>query len=344
MKLSRTITAIAAVLIAAPLALAGCSSTGNAANSSQSGSASDTAASSDAGTGGATKSGQKSATFALVSHGSPGDSFWDVVKSGAEQAASDLGVKVDYQSSPDPVQQSQLINNAVAQKVDGLIVSMANPDGVKAAVEAAVKAGIPVITINSGLEQSKEFGAETHVGQSELIAGQGAGEQMAKAGLKNVICVIHEAGNTGLEDRCKGVADKLGGKVENIQVDVSNLADAQNTIKSKLLADPSIDGVITLNNGVAVAASKAIDEAGSKAKLATFDVSADVTKLIEDGKILFAVDQQPYLQGYLPVTFLTLQVRNGDVVGGGQPVYSGPGYVTKDNAAQVAEFAKNGTR
>ncbi|MEO7126039.1 MAG: sugar ABC transporter substrate-binding protein [Nakamurella sp.] len=339
MKISRVVTAITAVLIAGPLVLAGCSSSGSAAAAS---SGSSTAANSSAAAGSAPT--QKTATFALVSHGSPGDSFWDVVKSGAEQAAKDLGVKVDYQSNPDPVQQSALINNAVAQKVDGLIVSMANPDGVKAAVEAAVAAGIPVITINSGLEQSKEFGAETHVGQSELIAGEGAGEQMAKAGLKNVICVIHEAGNTGLEDRCKGVAEKLGGKVTNIQVDVANLADAQNTIKASLLADPTIDGVLTLNNGVAVAASKAIDEAKSSAKLATFDVSADVTKLIEEGKILFAVDQQPYLQGYLPVVFLTLKVRNGDVVGGGQPVYSGPGYVTKENAAEVAQFAKNGTR
>lgn len=317
-----------AVLVVVPLALAGC--TGNANKTDNSATP-------------AANSGDK-ITIDIVSHGSPGDSFWDVVKSGAEKAGSDLGVTVTYQSDPDPVKQSQLIDAAVATHPDGLVVSMANPDGVKAAVEKAVAAGIPVITINSGLEQSKEFGAVTHVGQSEYIAGQGAGEQLAKAGVKNVICVIHEAGNTGLEQRCKGAADKLGGKLENVQVDVANLADAKNTIKSKLLADPSIDGVLTLNNGVAVSASQAITDAGSKAKLATFDVSADVTKLIEDGKILFAVDQQPYLQGYLPVTFLTLQKRNGDVVGGGQPVYSGPGYVTKDNAAQVAKFAKNGTR
>ncbi|HEY8912030.1 sugar ABC transporter substrate-binding protein [Lacisediminihabitans sp.] len=280
----------------------------------------------------------------MVTHGGPGDTFWDVVKSGAKQAGKDLGVTVTYQGDGDPVKQSQLIDAAIATHPDGLIVSMANPDGVKAAIAKAVAAGIPVITINSGLEQSKAFGAETHVGQSELIAGQGAGEKLAKSGVKKVICIIHEAGNSGLEDRCKGAADKLGGTVSNVQVDVANLADAQNTIKSKLLADPSIDGVLTLNPGVAVAASQAITEASSKAKLATFDVSADVTKLIEQGKILFAVDQQPYSQGYLPVVFLTLQKRNGDVVGGGQPVYSGPGFVTKDNAAQVAKFAKNGTR
>jgi simple sugar transport system substrate-binding protein len=316
-----------AALVVVPLALAGCTATNNKSENTA-----------------APVAGGDKVAIAVISHGSAGDTFWDVVKSGAEQAGKDLGAQVTYQSDGDPVKQSQLIDSAVATHPDGIVVSMANPDGVKGAVERAVAAGIPVVTINSGLEQSKSFGAETHVGQSELIAGEGAGEQLAKAGVKNVICVIHEAGNTGLEDRCKGAADKLGGTVSNVQVDVANLADAQNTIKSKLLADPSIDGVLTLNNGVAVAASQAIGEANSKAKLATFDVSADVTKLIQDGKILFAVDQQPYTQGYLPVVFLTLQKRNGDVVGGGQPVYSGPGFVTKDNAAQVEKFAKNGTR
>ena len=313
-------------LVVLPLALTGCTATSN------------TAATTDA-----AASGEK-VTIAVVTHGSPGDTFWDVVKSGAEQAGTDLGATVTYQGDGDPVKQSQLIDAAIATKPDGLIVSMANPDGVKSAVERAVSAGIPVITINSGLEQSKEFGAQTHIGQSEFIAGQGAGEQLAAANVSNVICVIHEAGNTGLEERCNGAADTLGGTVSNVQVDVANVADAQNTIKSKLLADPSIDGVLTLNPGIAVAASQAIEEATSTAVLATFDVSSDVTQLILDDKILFAVDQQPYSQGYLPVTFLTLQARNGDVVGGGLPVYSGPGFVTKDNAAQVAKFAKNGTR
>jgi len=283
-------------------------------------------------------------TFAVVTHGTPGDAFWDVVKSGADQAASDLDVSVTYQGDGDPVAQSQLIDSAVASGVDGLIVSMANPDGVQEAVENAVAEGIPVITINSGLDQSQEFGAQTHVGQSEFIAGQGAGGQLADAGVTNVICVIHEAGNSGLEERCAGAEDTLGGTVTNIQVDIANLADAKNTIQSTLLADPSIDGVLTLNPGIAVSASQALAEAASEAALATFDVSEDVTQLIQDGAILFAVDQQPYSQGYLPVTFLALQMRNGDTVGGGQPVYSGPGFVTVENAAQVAEFAQNGTR
>jgi ABC-type sugar transport system substrate-binding protein len=323
MKLS---TRLFAAMVIIPFALTGCTANGGQADSTT-----QTAS-------------RAKATIAVVTHGTAGDAFWDVVKSGAEQAGKDLGATITYQSDGDPVKQSQLIDAAVASKPDGLIVSMANPDGVKGAVEKAVAAGIPVITINSGLARSKEFGAQTHIGQSEFIAGQAAGVKLAAAGVKNAICVIHEPGNSGLEDRCKGAADTLGGAVSNVQVDVANLADAQNTIKSKLIADPTVDGVLTLNPSIAVAASQAVTEAKSKATLATFDVSADITKLIEDGKILFAVDQQPYSQGYLPVVFLVLEKRNGDVVGGGQPVYSGPAFVTKENAARVAKFAKNGTR
>ena len=315
-----------AALAVIPLALTGCTATvGNSSETPAAGSAGDM-------------------TIAVISHGTPGDTYWDVVKSGAIQAGKDLGIKITYQGDGDPVKQSQLIDSAVASHVDGLVISMANPDGLKDSVEKAVAAGIPVITIDSGLEKSKEFGAITHIGQSEYIAGEGAGEKMKEAGLTNVICVIHEAGNTGLEDRCRGAKDTFGGTVKNIQVDVSNVADAGNIITSTLLADPSIDGVLTLGPPVAIAASQAIDEAKSSAELATFDLSEDVTKLISDGKMLFAVDAQPYLMGYLPVVFIMLHKTNGNEVGGGQPVYSGPGFVTKDNVAQIEEFAKNGTR
>jgi simple sugar transport system substrate-binding protein len=323
-----------AVIVAAAVAVAGCS---NAAPTQ------------DTGGSGANEDGQAGApksdiTVAVVTHGQAGDSFWDIVKSGADQAGKDEKVTVTYNGDGEPARQSQLIDNAVAQKVDGLVVSMANPDGVRASVEKAVDAGIPVVTINSGLEQSKAFGAVTHVGQSEGIAGEAAGEKLKEAGVRNLICVIHEAGNVGLEERCAGAEKTLGGTVAPLQVDVGNAADAQNTIKSKLLADKSIDGVLTLNPVVAKAAIQAKQEAGSDAQLATFDVSADICGAVAAGDMLFAVDQQPYLQGYLPVVFTALKVRNGNDVGGGLPVYSGPGFVTKDNADQVKRFADRGTR
>lgn len=323
----------AALLAAASVLLAACSSQGGAAAGTQ-----NTSSGASSGCSNPTR------TIAVVSHGKQGDSFWDIVKKGAEDGGAAECVKVSYQGSGNPNEQSQAIDSAVAQGVAGIVVSMANPDGLKTSVKAAVAKGIPVITINSGADRSAEFGAIGHLGQSENSAGAGAGGKLEQAGVTNLLCVIHEAGNIGLEDRCAGAAKALGTKTTNLQVDVANIAEAQSTITSKLQADPSINGILTLNNGVGSAAVGAVAAAGSSAKVATFDVDSNVIKAVQDGKILFAVDQQPYEQGYLAVVFLELFINNGNTVGGGVPVLTGPGYVTKDNAAKVAEYAARGTR
>jgi simple sugar transport system substrate-binding protein len=283
-------------------------------------------------------------TYAVITHGAPGDAFWDRVKSGAEQAGKDYGVKVEYSSDADPAKQSQLIDGAVADKVDGIVVSMANPDGLEASVKKAVAAGVPVITINSGVDQFKAFGAITHIGQTETIAGEAVGERLKSLGQKNVICVIQEAGNIGLEQRCAAVAAKEGGTVKNLQVDGTDDNAVQSTITSKLQADKSIDTVLTLGGQYAIDAVAAVKDSGSKAKVATFDLSEDVIKDIQAGTILFAVDQQPYVQGFLGVTGLYLKSINGNDIGGGQPINSGPAFITKDNAAAVLKYAANGTR
>jgi simple sugar transport system substrate-binding protein len=319
----KKLKAIGAVILAGSL-LAACSGTGKE----------DTGASTET----------KDLTYAVITHSGPGDAFWDRVKSGAERAGEDYGVKVDYNADPDPAKQSQLIDNAVAQKVDGIVVSMANPDGLESSIKKAVAAGIPVVTINSGVDRFKEFGAITHIGQSETIAGEAVGEKLKEAGLKNGICVIQEAGNVGLEERCKAAAETFGGTMTNIQVDGTNDAEVKATIKSKLQSDDSIDAVLTLGGQYAIDAVGAVDESGSKAKVATFDLSEDVVKDVESGKILFAVDQQPYVQGFLGITTLYLKSINGNDVGGGQPINSGPAFVTKENAADVAKFAAQGTR
>lgn len=281
-------------------------------------------------------------TFAMITHSKQGDAFWDIVKSGGTDAAGVMGVEMTYQADPDPAQQSILINNAVAQKVDGLIISMANPDGLREAVKGAVDAGIPVITINSGIESSKEFGALTHVGQSEELAGEAAGEQFAQAGKKKMICVIHEAGNIGQEQRCAGAAKKFGGQAENVQVDISDLAAAQSTITAKLQADPAIDAVFTLNGSITASARGAIKDTSSAAMLGGIDLDAGVVEGIQQGEVAFAIDQQPYAQGWLPVVFLTQKVRDAMDVGGGQPVYSGPLVVTKDNVDSIADATARG--
>lgn len=283
--------------------------------------------------------------YAVITHGASGDAFWDVVKKGAEQAGKDTGAAIDYKASGQPAEQADFINAAVTNKVNGIVVSMANPDALAEPIKSAVAAGIPVITINSGQDKSKEFGALAHVGQDEGVAGQGAGGQLAQAGVKNVLCIKHEAANIGLDQRCNGAKEGLpGGQVTTLQVDGKNLSEAQNTIASKLQADKSIDGVLALNPGVGAAAVDAVGKAGSSAKVATFDLNADVIDAIEAGKILFAVDQQQYLQGYLPVVMLNLYITNANTVGGGLPVLTGPGFVTKDNAAKVKDLATKGTR
>lgn len=332
--MTRSLRSTGAALLAAGVLLlaAGCSSEGGKKAEDAAGGAA--AASCD----------NPSQTVAVVSHGKQGDSFWDVVKRGAEDAGKQLCVKITYQGSGDPNEQSQAIDNAVAQRVNGLVVSMANPDALKGSIQKAIAAGVPVITINSGQSRSKDFGALTHVGQTERTAGEGAGEQLAKAGVKNLLCVIHEAGNVGLEERCQGAAASLGGASQNLQVDVSDLNAAASTIQSKLQADSSIDGVLTLNDGVGKSAITAVKGANSSAKIATFDVNADVIAAVKDGSLLFAVDQQPYTQGYLPVVFLKLYADNANVIGGGQPVLTGPSFVTKDNADDVEKYASRGTR
>jgi simple sugar transport system substrate-binding protein len=287
----------------------------------------------------------KDLTIALVTH-DDGGGFWAVAKKGAEDAGKDMGVTVKWSgSNNDPEKQAQLIEAAVSEGVDGLAVSVPNADAIRDAVKTATDAGIPLITLNSGAEESASMGAITHVGQTESIAGEGAGAKLKEAGATKVICIIHEQGNIGLNDRCDGAAKGFGGDIENVQVaGTGDISTTLTEIQSKLESDTSIDGVLALNPDIAVAARDAVAGAGSEAKVATFDLSADVIQAIQDDEILFAVDQQQYLQGYLPVVFLTLNKTNLNTVGGGLPVLTGPGFVTKENAAEIAELAKNGTR
>jgi simple sugar transport system substrate-binding protein len=283
--------------------------------------------------------------IAVITHGA-GDTFWAVAHKGASAAGKDLGIAVAYRESRnDANKQAQLVNAAVAQKVNGIATSVPNPDAMKDAFGRAKRAGIAVITLNSGLDVFKKFGAITHVGQTETIAGQGAGAKLKSSGLKRLLVVIHEQGNVGLEQRYAGAKAGFGGKVERLQVKgVTDLATTTNQIRTKLKVDKAVDAILTLNPDVAAAALTAAKGANSKAKIATFDLSSAVIKAIQAGQMLFAIDQQQYLQGYLPVVFLYLYNTNLNTVGGGQPVLTGPGFVDKSNAAKVAALAKKGTR
>lgn len=282
--------------------------------------------------------------FAVISHGTEGDAFWSVVKNGAEDAGEDLDVNVEYVSNGDPGAQAKLIDNAVARGKTGIVVSMANPDALKASVQNAVRKGIPVVTVNSGAGRSAEFGAIGHVGQDEKIAGHAAGARLKESGKKKVLCVIHEAGNSGLNERCEGAREGFGGAVENLQVDISNPTDVEARLKGALQTDRDVDAVLTLNSQVADHAVTAATGAHSEAEVATFDLNTGVVDSIIAGRIVFAVDQQQYQQGYLPIEMLKLYRQNGNTLGGGQPVLTGPGFVDKTNADQVRQYTVRGTR
>jgi simple sugar transport system substrate-binding protein len=322
------------LLIAVALALiaAGCGSS----NSSSTGSSGSNSVALTQGSG---------MTFAMVTHSDEG-SFWSVVKKGAQQAAKDEGVKLIWSpSNNDPQKEAQLIDAAVSQKVDGLAVSVPNASAIKDSLAKAKAAGIPIVTLNSGEQDFKSLGAITHVGQDEVVAGRAAGQRLKSEGAKKVLCVIHEQNNIGLQQRCQGVKEGFGGPVTNLQVKgTADIATSQTELRSKLQADKSFDAVITLNPDIGDAAKTAIKGASSNAKLATFDLSPSIIKDIQSGSVEFAVDQQQYLQGYLPIVFLKLFKTNANTVGGGLPVLTGPGFVDKSNVGTVAKLADAGTR
>ncbi|MFJ1739498.1 sugar ABC transporter substrate-binding protein [Streptomyces microflavus] len=283
-------------------------------------------------------------TFAMVTHSGDGDTFWDIVQKGAEQAAVKDNINFLYSHNDEANQQAQLVQTAIDKKVDGLIVSLAKPDAMKAVVAKAVKAGIPVITVNSGSAESKEFGALTHIGQDESIAGEAVGDELNSRGRKKALCVLHEQGNVGHEQRCAGAKETFDGTLQNLYVDGTNMPDVTASIEAKLQSDKSIDAVVTLGAPFADAAVQAKQTAGSKAEIDTFDLNAKVATGLQTDKLGFAVDQQPYLQGYEAVDLLWLYRYNRNVLGGGLPVLTGPQIITKGDADALADYTKRGTR
>jgi simple sugar transport system substrate-binding protein len=286
--------------------------------------------------------------IAVVTHGQASDPFWSVVKNGIDRAAKDMGAAVTYNAPQtfDMVAMSRLIDAEVAKKPDGLIVSIPDASALSKSIKAAVAAGIPVMSINSGSDAFKELGVMLHVGQTEYEAGYGGGEQMAKANVKSALCVNHEVGNSALDLRCKGFGDalaKAGGASKVLAVTASDPTDSQQKITAALAGE--VDGILTIGPLGSKAAIGALKQAGKvgKVKLGTFDLTPEVLKAIKDGEMEFAIDQQQYLQGYLPVVLLT-QYKLYGVLPGGGIVPTGPGFVTKDKADQVIELTKKGIR
>ena len=323
-------TLAAAVLMAATM-LAGCSSTGGAPR-----------AENTEGTAGGVDTPRY--VVAMVTHGAPGDTYWDLVRKGAEDAAKKDNIELRYSSDPQAPNQANLVRSAVDAGVDGIAVTLPNAEAIGPAARNAVDHGIPVVGLNAGMNKYQDYGMTGFFGQDETVAGNAAGERLKEEGKKKVLCIIHEQGNSSQEARCDGVRNGLGGDVELLYVNGQDLTAVQSTITSKLSQDKSFDTVFALQAPVAMRATESVKQSGSEAQVATFDTNAELVDAIADGRVAFAVDQQPYLQGYLAVDSLWVAKRNGGTLGGGRPVYTGPSFVDKSNVDKVAEAAKAGMR
>jgi simple sugar transport system substrate-binding protein len=284
---------------------------------------------------------------AVVTHGDTG-SFWSVFKRGVDQAKKDLksrGVSVtQVYANNDVPKQVAGINAAIANGAKVIAKSVPDASALRGPLQKASSKGIEIITVNSGLGAFDSLPTyEVHVGQTEDIAGQGAGKQFKKAGAKKVLIVIHEASNSGLQQRAAGVKSVLGGsnvKVLTIPGAKSDIPGTKAKVKAAFNADKKLDAFLGLDPDVTIPCISSVPKG---TKIGTFDVGGAI-KEIQAGRMLFAIDQQQYLQGYLPVVFAVLYVTNLNTVGNGQPVLTGPGIINKKNAAKIAALAKKGTR
>ena len=282
--------------------------------------------------------------IAVVTHGQASSPFWAIVRNGVQAAARQLDVLVDYHA-PDVYsvrRMDALIDQAVASRPDGLVVSIPEP-AVAPAIRRAVQAGIPVVSINSGSQLFKKLGVLAHVGQIEDRAGLQAGKRLVAAGVKHALCVNQQVGNTGLDARCAGLAramQEAGGDSRVLGV-VDDAPDTPRKIAAAV-AKRGVTGVLCTNAVSGLAAVQGL--AGTGVKIGTFDLGPDVLKAVQDGKFAFAVDQQPYLQGYLPIEMLAQRARYGLFPAEGDVIATGPDFVTRADAGKAIELSRRSIR
>jgi simple sugar transport system substrate-binding protein len=285
-------------------------------------------------------------TVAMVTHAPPGDAFWDKIRAGAEDASGALNIELSYvglQQGQGGPEQATLVQNAIDQGVDGLAVTLATPDAVGPAAQAAAEAGIPTVAFNAGLDQYKDYGVLMYFGSDETVAGEAVGQRLTDAGAGKAICVIQEQGQVQLEARCAGVKSSFP-NTENLQVQGTDAAAVRQTIGAKLQQDTEITHIVTLGAQFAQIALDAKADAGSEAEVATFDLDAETAQGIADGDVLFSVDQQPYVQGFMAVQSLWMNLTNGNDLGGGEAVLTGPSFVDSENIEVILPYAQQGTR
>ncbi len=275
--------------------------------------------------------------YVMVTHGEGKDPFWPVVQKGGEDAARAIGADFEYIYNPsaDMADMASSIQAAAATQPDGMVISLPDPDALGPAIKAAVAAGVPVITMNSGLENSAALGALMHVGQPEYLAGQSAGARAKAEGATKALCMIQEAYNTALVDRCEGYGESVPMEFTDT---TSDPATIQTRATAALQANPDVDAVLSVGPHVCDGVAKAMDDLGLSHHHACFDLSPEVMDLINAGKVSFTIDQQQRLQGYMPIIVLHLYNNSAGLLPGAN-IPSGPGFVDKSNATSVAALA-----
>lgn len=285
--------------------------------------------------------------IAVVSHGSASDPFWSVVKNGVDQAAQDMGVTVDYRapSSFDVAELQQIINTVISADYDGIAASIVDPSALSDPIQEATNQGVPVIVLNTGREVWQEVGAITYVGQTPYGAGVAAGQRMAEAGVTNALCINHEQGNSALAARCNGFTEGMGdANVSELAVQGNDPTSAQNAIEQRISGNADLDGLLALGPLAAnpMLAAVSAQNMHDQLNLATFDLGTDILQAISDGQLMFAIDQQQFLQGYLPVVLLTNYIQYG--VAPVNEIQTGPAFVTQQEADDVLELTEQGIR
>ena len=324
---SRRRRALVVVAAAFALATAACSSSGGAASQS-----------------GAAANGLPRLTFAMISHAPEGDAFFDVIRKGAQDAAAKDNVEFKYSSSGQIPDQSTFIQNAIDSKVDGIAVSLPDATALGPVVRKAVAAGIPVVAFNAGDRDWQKTGALAFYGEPEVLAGEFAGTKLNEIGSKHALCVLQAQGQVQLEDRCSGIASKFHGTTEKLYAQGTDTPQYVSTISAKLQQDPTIDAVVTLGPALGVAVQRQLEQTGSTAKVVTYAFNNDLIPLLQNGKVAFTIDQQPYLQGYLSIDSLWLYHKNKSVIGAQQSVPTGPVVIDQSNIGNILDAVKAGLR
>ncbi|MDW3225352.1 MAG: sugar ABC transporter substrate-binding protein [Paracoccaceae bacterium] len=291
----------------------------------------------------ATNAAAEGEKYILVSHAPDSDSWWNTIKNGIALAGEQMGVEVEYRNPPtgDLADMARIIEQATASGPNGIITTLADFDVLSGPIRSAVDQGINVIIMNSGTpEQVREVGALMFVGQPEYDAGYAAGLRAKGDGIGSFVCVNHVISNTVVGERCRGFADGLGVDLGDSMIDSGqDPAEIKNRVTAYLTANPETDAILTLGPTSADPTIAAVKEMGIAGDIyfGTFDLGTEIVNAIKDDIINWGIDQQPFLQAYLPVVVLTNYDRYGVLPGNN--INSGPGFVTKDALGKVEEFA-----